>query len=111
MLERIKQNIGVGRAMAEKKVQSGNEPESGSVGMDDRGQVAGGMLNKIVALTVGGLVTAFLLPIAINEIAAEGAGTEWSSGAQALWGILDVMIVLGAFLMFVGVALSGSNGM
>ena len=32
----------------------------------------------------------------------------WSDGASALWGILDVMIILAVFLLFVGIALKVS---
>lgn len=34
---------------------------------------------------------------------------NWGSGAKALWGILDVILVLAMFLMFVGVALGAAN--
>lgn len=33
----------------------------------------------------------------------------WSSGAVALWGILDVILVLAVFLFFIGVALAASR--
>lgn len=71
----------------------------------DRAQMgASGAVNLVVALVVGGLMAAFLLPIAINEISGVET-TDWSDGAAALWNILPVMIVLAVFLFFVGVAL------
>lgn len=67
-------------------------------------------VNLVVALVVGGLMAAFLLPIAIDEIAGVDT-SSWDSGAAALWGILPVMIVLAIFLFFVGVALKRSGRM
>lgn len=75
----------------------------------DRGQTgASGAVNLVVALVVGGLMAAFLLPIAIDEITAVDT-TSWDGGAAALWDILPVMIVLAIFLFFVGVALRRSG--
>jgi len=73
-----------------------------------RAQGASQAVNLVVALVVGGLMAAFLLPIAIDEIAAVDT-TSWDNGAAALWGILPVMVVLAVFLFFVGVALSRSG--
>lgn len=74
-----------------------------------RGQAdASGAVNLVVALVVGGLMAAFLLPIAIDEIANVDT-SGWDGGAAALWGILPVMIVLAVFLFFVGVALQKSG--
>lgn len=76
---------------------------------DNRAQNgASSAVNLVVALVVGGLMAAFLLPIAIDEIAAVDT-TSWSSGAGALWDILPVMVVLAIFLFFVGMALKRSN--
>lgn len=79
---------------------------------DDRAQAhgAGRAVNLVVALVVGGLMAAFLLPIAIDEIVAVDT-TNWTNGAAALWDILPVMIVLAIFLFFVGVALKKSGKM
>lgn len=73
----------------------------------DRGQMTGAdnAVNLVVALVVGGLMAAFLLPIAIDEIATVDT-SSWTSGASALWEILPVMIVLAIFLFFVGMAVS-----
>lgn len=71
-------------------------------------QDASGAVNLVVALVVGGLMAAFLLPIAIDEIVAVDT-TGWDGGAAALWDILPVMIVLAIFLFFVGVALKRSG--
>lgn len=75
---------------------------------DSRAQGANGAVNLVVALVVGGLMAAFLLPIVIDELATVDT-TSWSDGAAALWGILPVMIVLAVFLFFVGVALKRSG--
>lgn len=69
---------------------------------------ARGAVSLVVALVVGGLMAAFLLPIAIDEIV--GVDTSgWTDGAAAMWDILPVMIVLAIFLFFVGVALAKSG--
>ena len=81
----------------------------GGIVAENRAQ-AGAMqvVALIVALTVGALVAAFLLPIGIEEIA--NASTEdFSSGAEAMWNILDVIIVLAVFLFFIGIALKATN--
>lgn len=77
--------------------------------MHNRGQVsASRAVGLVVALTVGGLVAAFLLPVAIDEIVAVDT-SSWGSGATSLWDIMDLIIVLAAFLFFIGVALAASN--
>lgn len=77
----------------------------------DRGQVTGQAMmavGLVVALTVGAIVAAFLLPIGINEIVGVDT-TSWSSGADSLWNIMDVIIVLALFLFFTGVALASAQ--
>lgn len=59
----------------------------------------------IVALTVGIILTAFLLPVAIDELASVET-TSWSSGADSLFSILDLIAVLTIFLVFIGWAMS-----
>lgn len=62
----------------------------------------------IVGLVVASLMAAYLLPLAIEEI-ADVDTTGWTEGAASLWDLLPVMIVLGIFLFFVGLALSVRN--
>ena len=83
---------------------------SGGLMADSRAQAGGASraVNLVVALVVGGLMAAFLLPIAIDEIAAVDT-SSWDGGAAALWNILPVMVVLAIFLFFVGVALRRSQ--
>lgn len=69
---------------------------------------ASGAVNLVVALVVGALMAAFLLPIAIDELVSVDT-SGWTGGAAALWDILPVMIVLAVFLFFVGVALARSG--
>lgn len=75
--------------------------------MDTRAQMggAGSATNLVVGLVVAGLMAAFLLPIAIEEI-ANVSTTNWSDGAASLWQVLPIMIVLAIFLFFVGLALN-----
>jgi hypoxanthine phosphoribosyltransferase len=74
------------------------------------GNMAKKAIAVVVALTVGGLVAAFLLPVALDEIVAVNT-SDYSTGATALWNILDVIITLAVFLFFVGVALAAVDDM
>lgn len=72
---------------------------------DERAQGgASSATNLVVGLVVAGLMAAFLLPIAIDEI-SNVTTTSWSDGASSLWSVLPIMIVLAIFLFFVGLAL------
>lgn len=72
---------------------------------DDRGQTG---VNRgvgiIVTIVVTLIVAAFLVPVAIDEIVAVDT-SSWSSGAQSLWDILDLIGVLVVFLFVLGYAL------
>lgn len=59
----------------------------------------------VVALTVAGIMAAFLLPVAINELVAVDT-TSWSSGADSLFGILDLIFIVVVFLTVIGWAVS-----
>lgn len=88
--------------------QAASQTGADGIMADNRAQVggsAGSAVNLVVALVVAGLMAAFLLPIAIDEIAAVDT-TAWDGGAAALWDILPVMVVLAIFLFFVSLALS-----
>lgn len=74
------------------------------------GDVAKVAISLVVALTVGGLVSAFLLPIAIDEIVAVDTA-NWSDGATQLWDILDMVITLAVALFFFGVALAATDAL
>lgn len=78
--------------------------ESGQMNMANR------VVGLVVALTVGGLVAAFLLPIAIDELVAVDT-SSWTNGADQLWDILPVIVVLAVFLFFIGIALAATNRM
>lgn len=74
-----------------------------------RGQVSATMaVRLVVALTIGGLVAAFLLPVALEEIVNVDT-SNYSSGAASLWNIMDIIITLAVFLFFTGVALAAMN--
>lgn len=77
-----------------------------SLAKDVRGQTgAGQAVQVVVGLTVAAIVASYLLPLAIGELVAVDT-TGWSSGASELWSILDLVIVLGLFLVFIGMALA-----
>lgn len=59
----------------------------------------------IVALTVAGIMAAFLLPVAINEMVAVNT-SSWSNGADSLYGILDLIFVVVLFLTVIGWAVA-----
>ena len=61
----------------------------------------------VVALTVGLLLVAFLMPVAIAEIATVDA-SGWSDGASSLFEILDLIAILVIFLVFIGWAMKAS---
>lgn len=93
MLGKIKRKFGTGKRLA----------------TDNRAAVsANEAVGLVVALMVGGLVAAFLLPVAIDEIVGVST-SSWGSGASSLWGVMDLIIVLAVFLFFIGVALAASN--
>lgn len=76
--------------------------------MGNVGRVARVAISLVVALTVGALVAAFLLPVGINEIVGVDT-SNWSTGAQSMWNILDVIIVLAVMLFFFGIALAATD--
>jgi protein-S-isoprenylcysteine O-methyltransferase Ste14 len=81
---------------------------------DDRGQSGAGTMAKraiaiVVGLTVGGLVAAFLLPVALDQIVAVDT-SNYSDGAAAMWDLMDVIITLAVVLFFVGIALAAVEG-
>lgn len=80
------------------------DPFSNDTRAQSVGSGAQTAVNLVVGLVVGGLLAAFLLPIAIDEISAVDT-SSWSNGAGALWDILPVMVVLAIFLFFTGLAL------
>lgn len=86
-----------------KELAADDRAQMGSVGRTAR--VA---ISLVVALTVGALVAAFLLPVGIDEIVGVDT-SNWSSGAQSMWDILDVIIVLAVMLFFFGVALAATD--
>lgn len=79
---------------------------------DNRGQSnsATKAVGLVVGLTVGGLVAAFLIPVAISEIVGVDT-SSWGSGASSIWDIMDLIIVLALFLFFIGVALAAADSL
>lgn len=77
---------------------------------DDRAQAGTGQMAKraiavVVGLTVGGLVAAFLVPIALDQI-VDVDTSNYSDGAAAMWGIMDIIITLAVLLFFIGISLA-----
>lgn len=80
------------------------------VAKDTRGQSGSAMIvvGLVVALFVAALIAGLLLPVGVDELVAVNT-TDWSSGAQAMWDVLDILIVLAVFLFFIAIALSASR--
>ena len=55
----------------------------------------------VIALVVVGILLAFLLPVAINELVAVET-TSWSDGAASLFQIMDLIFLLVVFLVVIG---------
>lgn len=55
----------------------------------------------VVALTVTAIMAAFVLSVGIDEIVGVDT-SSWSSGAQSLWNILDLLLILVVFLVMIG---------
>jgi len=106
MLDRIKANASLGRQKAGDWLDDGSTDARG-----ERAQMTNTAMNVVslvVALTVGAIIAAFLLPIGIDELVTVDT-SSWSDGATALWVILDVIVVLAVFLFFIAVALSAAD--
>ena len=113
MFSRLKQAFGIGKSMSKRVTEDGESTADvldSSFGGASRAQ-SGAMrvVSLVVALTVGAIVAAFLLPIGIEELTSADLGADASAGATALWGILDVIIVLAVFLFFIAVALAAAD--
>ena len=82
-----------------------------SLAADARAQQDASMevVGLVVALVVAAIVTAFLFPIGIEQVNNATLGQNASDGAVALWDILDLMMVLGVFLAFIGLALAATD--
>lgn len=82
--------------------------ESQGFSADGRGQASPERaVGLVVSLMVGGLVAAFLLPVAVDEIVGVDT-SSWGSGASSLWDIMDLIIILAVFLFFIGLAVRQS---
>jgi len=80
-----------------------NIPDMTSV--SNRGQIAADRaVSVIVAVLVASLLTAFLVPIAVEEMFAVDT-SGWGEAAGTMWELLPLMAVLAVFLFFVQVAI------
>lgn len=61
------------------------------------------MISVVIAVIVGAIMVAYLLPDAINEMMSTSTD-GWGDGAGSLFEILPLMVVLAVFLFFVGLA-------
>lgn len=64
-----------------------------------------GIIMAIVALVVGGLLMAYLGPVAITGLV--GANLSGSPAAVTnIWGVLPIILIVGFLLVLVGAALT-----
>jgi len=76
--------------------------KAGITASDARGQM--GIRNAImlpIALGVGALVAAFVVPVGLNEL-VNVSTTSYSSGAASLWNNLDLFVTLAVLGLFIG---------
>lgn len=75
---------------------------------DSRGQLnfTNRVIGVIIALAVGGLLAAFLLPVALDEL-YNVSTTDWDSGAASIWGVIGIIIVVVLFLAFLRPVMGG----
>lgn len=97
--DRLQQRISLARSMG---IRAGKGDERAQANVGSMARVA---IALVVSLTVGGLVAAFLLPVGIDEIVGVDT-SNWSTGAQSMWDILDVVLVLAVMLFFFGITLA-----
>lgn len=97
--QRLQQRIDLARSMG---IRAGKGDERAQANVGSMARVA---IALVVSLTVGGLVAAFLLPVGIDEIVGVDT-SNWSTGAQSMWDILDVVLVLAVMLFFFGITLA-----
>lgn len=102
MLDRMRSNAKVGKESARTYLEGADRGQANLNGM------AMTAVSLIVALVVGAIVAAFLIPIGIDEIVAVDT-SAWGDGATAMWDVLDAIIVLAVFLFFVAVALGAAD--
>jgi len=71
-------------------------------GESDRGQtsIKNGIMIPI-AIGVGALVAAFVVPVGLNEL-VNVSTTNYSSGAASLWNNLDLFVSLAILGLFIG---------
>lgn len=70
---------------------------------DDSGQMQAG-IELAVGVLVVGLLTSYLLPVAIDEIVAVDT-SSWGSAETSLWDLLPIFFVLAIVLFIVGWAM------
>lgn len=82
-----------------------------TVVMASTGKMVEQGVGVVIALVVAGIMAAFVLPVALDELATVDT-SSWSDGAASIFGILDLIFVLVVFLVAIGWAVSAyrTNG-
>lgn len=61
-------------------------------------------MKTIIALAVGALIAAFIVPVALDQV-VNVSTSNYSSGAAALWNNMDLFVTLGVFGIFIALAI------
>lgn len=72
--------------------------------------VVGGVVAILPALAIAGLFWAFLIDPFILDVMATRSSSEWSSGGQALWAMMDTALLLSILLGMFGIVYVASRG-
>lgn len=62
-------------------------------------------IDVAIGLLVIGLLAAYLLPIAIDEL-VNTSQVNWGSAEKGLWDLLPLFLVFGAVLFVIGIAVN-----
>jgi len=107
MKQKIKEKLSQGDDGFRQGVQMGRAMASSDDDMkaDTRGAIRiKNVVMASIALGIGALVAAFVVPVGLDEI-VNVSNSNYSSGAQSLWDNMDLFVTLGVLGIFIGVML------
>lgn len=57
------------------------------------------IIGIVIAIAVGSIIAAAIIPSAITDITGVNT-TTWNSATQSVWGLMGVVIALGCLMIF-----------
>lgn len=72
--------------------------------MANGSQMTKNLMALVIALTVGGILIAQLLPVAIDQMFTTNT-SAWSNETSTLWDLLPLFVIIAALLAVVGLAM------